>query len=242
MVVVCLLQTPVEPKAVANPIMETVAMLGNSNYLVFILVQLAVSGMQQFYFLGTGQFMQDRGISGKNISAAMGIAQAVQAAATILLLGWLIENVGFQWTFVIGSLSWSVLFLTYILTKTSLPIVCIQAFHGLAYVFFIICGQKFVGAVAPEEIGAAAQSLLAIATTGIGLFVGTQLAGIVMERNSTGGKFQLDENLGGSPGNYPGGSNRLRRFVPCPKEVGLHERKPDSPKAAARAIDNHWRS
>ena len=62
-------------------------MLKNTNYLIFILAQLVVSGMMQFYFLGTGQFMQDRGISGKNVSAAMGIAQAVQAAATILLLG-----------------------------------------------------------------------------------------------------------------------------------------------------------
>jgi uncharacterized membrane protein YcfT len=29
-----------------------------------------------------------------------------------------------------------------------------------------------------------------IATSGIGLFLGTQLAGIVMERNSVSGKFQ----------------------------------------------------
>ena len=86
-------------------------MLKNHNYLIFILVQLAVSGMMQFYFLGTGQFMQDRGISGKNVSAVMGIAQAVQAAATILLLDWLIglskclgygEYEGYQWSFVVG--------------------------------------------------------------------------------------------------------------------------------------------
>ncbi len=62
-------------------------MLRNTNYLIFILVQLVVSGMMQFYFLGTGQFMQDRGVSGKNVSAAMGIAQAVQAACNYLLLG-----------------------------------------------------------------------------------------------------------------------------------------------------------
>jgi MFS family permease len=192
MVGVCLIQMPVAPKAGAgdNPIFSAFGMLANSNYMIFILVQLVVSGMQQFYFLGTGQFMQDRGIKGKNISAAMGMAQAVQAAATLLLLGWLINHAGFQWTFVIGALSWSVLFLAYIATKNSLPIIFVQAFHGFAYVFFIIGGQKFVGAIAPEEIGASAQSILAIATTGIGLFVGTQLAGMVMEKNSVGGKFQ----------------------------------------------------
>ncbi len=66
---------------------EALGMLSNPNYLVFILAQLVVSGMMQFYFLGTGQFMQDRGISGRNVSAVMGIAQAVQAAATMLAAG-----------------------------------------------------------------------------------------------------------------------------------------------------------
>jgi MFS family permease len=54
----------------------------------------------------------------------------------------------------------------------------------------MIGGQMFVGAMAPAEIGASAQSLIFIATNGVGLFLGTQLAGIVMEKNSVGGKFQ----------------------------------------------------
>ena len=103
---------------------DALAMLKNGNFLIFILAQLAVSGMMQFYFLGTGQFLQDRGVSGKNVSAVMALAQAVQAAATILLLGMLlgewflvlgvktenvgrylyVGNAGYQWTFVIGGL------------------------------------------------------------------------------------------------------------------------------------------
>ena len=84
MVVACFFQEPLKPAAQGNPIVEAMGMLRNANYLIFILVQLAVSGMMQFYFLGTGRFLQDRGVQGKNISAVMGIAQAVQAAATIL--------------------------------------------------------------------------------------------------------------------------------------------------------------
>lgn len=190
MVVVSFLQPATEPKAGVNPMREALEMLQNSNYLVFILAQLAVSGMMQFYFLGTGQFLQDRGISGKNISAVMAFAQAVQAVATILLLDWLIRAAGFQWTFVIGALCWTVLYVTYVMSKQTMWIMLIQAFHGLAYVFFMIGGQIFVGTMAPKEIGASAQSLIFIATNGIGLFLGTQLAGIVMERNTVGGKFQ----------------------------------------------------
>ena len=199
MAVVCLVQPATAPKLAAsateatpggNPMLEAFGMLGNSSYLVFILAQMAVAGMMQFYFLGTGQFMKDRGVNGRNISAAMGIAQAVQAAATILLLGWFINEAGFQWTFVIGALSWSVLYLIYITSKRALGIILIQGFHGLAYALFMIGGQIFVGTMAPETIGASAQSLIFIATVGIGLFLGTQLAGIVMDKNSIDGKFQ----------------------------------------------------
>jgi len=102
MVLVCLFQPPTPASntvaaataasAATNPMLAALDMLGNTNYLIFILAQLVVSGMMQFYFLGTGQFMQDRGISGKNVSAAMGMAQAVQAVATIFLLGLLIKE------------------------------------------------------------------------------------------------------------------------------------------------------
>ena len=115
---------------------------------------------------------------------------AVQAIATIFLLGWLIRDAGFQWTFAIGALCWAVLFGAYVVSKQSLGIILVQAFHGLAYVFFMIAGQMFVGAMAPKEIGASAQSLIFIATNGIGLFLGTQLAGFVMQKNTVGGKFQ----------------------------------------------------
>jgi MFS family permease len=210
MVVVSFFQVPLKPAAEGNPMLGALAMLKNTNYLIFILAQLVVAGMMQFYFLGTGQFMQDRGISGRNVSGAMGFAQAMQAVATISLLGlflgkwllivgienstdivsWHIGDIGYQWTFVIGALCWTVLYAVYVLSKRAWPIVLIQAFHGLAYVLFMIAGQMFVGDMAPKEVGASAQSLIFIATTGVGLFLGTQLAGFVMDKSSAGGKFQ----------------------------------------------------
>jgi predicted MFS family arabinose efflux permease len=204
MIVVCMFQIPTKPAGgiEGNPMAKAFEMFSNTSYLVFMLVQLVVIGMQQFYFLGTGQFLQDRGVSGKNVSAIMALAQASQAAATIFLLGWLLNwpkehgcdaNQGFTLLFVVGSLSWSVLFLVYILTKNKLVLSIFQAFHGLAYVFFVIGGQIFVKAMASVDYRASALSLLAIATNGIGLFVGTQMAGMVMQKNTVNGKFQWNK-------------------------------------------------
>ena len=237
MVIISFIQLPTEPKPVGNPMLEALGMLKNFNYLVFILAQLVVAGMMQFYFLGTGQFMQDRGISGRNVSAAMGIAQAMQAAATMVALGWLLQTVGFQWTFVIGALCWTVLYAVYVVSGRALWIVLIQAFHGLAYVFFMIGGQIFVSAMAPKEINASAQALIFIATTGIGLFLGTQLAGIVMDRNSVGGKFQWSKIWAVPLGITLAGAIVLAVLFHVPKPAEFQQDKLPQEKAVAMAVN-----
>lgn len=191
MAVVAFFQVPLPPASPqANPFFGALAMLQNPNYLLFIIVQIVVAGTMQFYYVATGQFMIDKGIQGRNVSATMAIAQVAQAAATILLLAWLIKEAGFQWTLVIGILCWAGLYATYIISRKTLWIVLIQALHGLACVTFLIGGQIFASKMAPTEIGASAQSLTFMATIGLGMFFGTQIAGYVMDKNRIGGKFQ----------------------------------------------------
>ncbi len=69
-------------------------------------------------------------------------------------------------------------------------IVACQPLHGLAYVFFIIAGQMCANFYAKPEIVGSMQALIFAATMGVGLFFGTQFAGIVMDKNSVDGKFQ----------------------------------------------------
>lgn len=173
-----------------NPIQDAVGMLKVPSFLIFFLVSIAAAGMMQFYFLGTAQFMQDNGIAPKNVPASMAIAQAVQAAATLFLLGWVVTNIGHKWALTLGAASWLTLFFLYVIPKPPAAIVVSQAFHGLAYVFFIIAGQMFAEAVAPEGAGGSMQALIFTAQSGLGLFLGTQLAGVVMDKASVEGKFQ----------------------------------------------------
>ena len=192
MVAVCagyLPKTPPENTG-GTPIAQAVGMLRIPSFLVFFLISMAAAGMMQFYFLGTAQFMQDNGIAPKNVPAAMAIAQATQAAATLLLLGLFVGKLGYKWTLVLGAGSWLVLYVLYIIPRPPAVIVVSQAFHGLAYVFFIIAGQMFAGSVAPEGTGGSMQALIFTAQSGLGLFLGTQLAGVVMDRFRVGGQFQ----------------------------------------------------
>lgn len=181
---------PAEASAGGSSIGNALGMLRDSNFLIFIIISFVAAGMMQFYFLGTAQFMQDRGIAPKNVPAAMAVAQAMQAVATLAALGWMVQHAGYKWTLTVGAACWLILYVIYVARSPNALIVAGQAFHGLAYVFFVIAGQMFVGAVAPKEVLATMQALIFMAQMGVGLFLGTQFAGIVMDKYRVEGRFQ----------------------------------------------------
>jgi len=192
MTVVCLIQPPTPPESKEGiPMLQAFSMLLKFHFAVFFVASLVVAGMMQFYFLGTARYLTDLGVSGKNIPASMGIAQAAQALATLFLLGLLFDDkmLGAKWTITLGAVCWLLLYLVYVLRLPKGAIVVSQVLHGLAYVFFMIAGQMYANDVAPKGVGGSAQALIFWATNAIGLFLGTQLAGAVMDKFSVDGKF-----------------------------------------------------
>ena len=182
------LPTPQPEQAAQEPILNTI--LGNPNFLLFIIISMLIAGLMQFYFQGTAPFMQDIGIPSKNVPASMAIAQVVQAVATFFALGILLNSLGYKWTLVVGAACWLLMYIIYIGTKQRRLIIPAQALHGLAYVFFIIGGQIFTKSVASKETLSTMQALIFAATTGVGLLYGTRLAGVVMDKFRKEEKFQ----------------------------------------------------
>jgi nucleoside transporter len=172
------------------PILDALSMLKQSNFLIFVLVSMAIAGMMQFYFLGTAPFLQSIGISNRNVPATMALAQAVQTVATFVALGFFTIQFGFKNTLLIGATCWSLMYGLYALARPRWLMVIAQSLHGLAYVFFIIAGQMLANTLASPEMRSSMQALIFAATTGIGLFLGTQLAGSVMDRFKKEEDFQ----------------------------------------------------
>jgi nucleoside transporter len=190
----CFLLLPNTPPAESGtagtaPILQAMETFKDSNFLVFIAVSMVFFGLMQFYFLGTAPFMQDVGIPSKNVPASMGIAQAVQAVATVTLMTFLIDRLGIKWTLIVGATCWFILYLAYVKQKPRWIIVACQPFHGLAYVLFVIVGQIFTDTLASQDTQSSMQALLFAATTGVGLFLGTQFAGVIMDTFRRKDKF-----------------------------------------------------
>ena len=186
MVLICCIQpaTPPSGATEGGGMMAALGLMKDPSFAIFMIVTFCVAGLQQFYFLGSAQMIQDIGMSVKSVPGVMAIAQATQALATLFLLGALLGNLGFASTLTIGALCWGVLFFVYSFLRIPALVVPAQAFHGLAYVFFIIVGQIYCNTVADEAIRSSAQSLIIFVQAGLALFLATQLAGFTMSANT----------------------------------------------------------
>ena len=96
---------------------------------------------------------------------------------------------GFQWTLAAGTAFWLVMFLVYARMRPRPLIIVSMALHGLAFAFFFDAAFLYINKVAPTDIRASAQGLYTAVTLGLGLFVGTQFTGVVMDHFRRDGKF-----------------------------------------------------
>ena len=183
---------PATPPAKGDvlPFIKAFRLLGDPNFLIFLIVSFVVFTQLQFYFLGTAQYLGDLGVQSKNVPAAMAIAQAAQAAATWFALSLILGKVGFPAALAAGALAWTAMYIIYAIGRPKALVVASMALHGIAYVLFVVIGQIYVDNAASPDIRASAQALLAVATMGLGLFLGAQFAGRVMDRFREEGKFQ----------------------------------------------------
>ncbi len=172
------------------PIVAALEMFKNKDVLILLIVSFVLASQLQFYFLGTAQYLGDLGVQDKNIPAVMTIAQVAQTFVTLFALVFILTKFGFAWALAAGVLSWTVMYIAYATTQKYL-VIASMAFHGIAYVLFIIVGQIFMDEMAPKGAKGSAQALIFVVTMGFGLFLGTQFTGVIMDAFKTPeGKFR----------------------------------------------------
>jgi len=180
---------PQEPR---NPLafVEAFKMLGDANFLIFLIISFVVTTELQFYYVPTAPFLEDLGVQSKNVSAVMTLAQFAEIAAMAVLLPLLLPRIGFRWVLVIGVIAWPMRYIIFAIMRPLWLVISSLLFHGLGYTFFFFVGQMYVDRVAPPDVRASAQALIAVATLGLGNFIGTQITGAVMDFFKRQGKFR----------------------------------------------------
>jgi predicted MFS family arabinose efflux permease len=178
-------------KAAASPwaFMAAISMLRDRNFAVFMVISFVVATELQFYYVLTGPFLVSEriGISAANLSGVMTVAQIAEIFVMAVVLSWFLKKYGMRKTLALGVIAWPIRYVIFAIGTPWWLVVASLTLHGFCYVFFFVAAFIYVDSIAPRDIRASAQSLIAIVTLGVGSFVGSNFAGYVQNRFTTGG-------------------------------------------------------
>lgn len=164
---------------------EAFQLLKDKNFLVFFIICFIVTTELQFYYVPTASFLQEIGLSETWTPVVMTLAQVAEFFIMAFLLGPTIKRFGVRKTLAIGVIAWPIRYLFFAMGEPVWLVVASLTLHGLGYTFFFVVSQIYVDNVAPKDIRASAQALIAFATLGVGNFLGTQFYGIIKNMFTT---------------------------------------------------------
>lgn len=169
--------------------LEALRMFKDRNFAVFMAIAFVVATELQFYYVLTGPYLQSAriGISSARVPAVMTVAQIAEIFVMAFVLSWFLKRYGMRTTLAIGVIAWPIRYVVFAIGSPWWLVVASLTLHGFCYVFFFVAAFIYVDKVAPADIRASAQSLIAIITLGVGSFVGTNFAGWILEHYTRAG-------------------------------------------------------
>ena len=179
-------------KEAANPwaFMEAFRMFRNRDFAIFMIIAFVVSTELYFYYLLTGPFLtSDKiGVPSTGVAGVMVLAQLAEIIVMALLLPWFLPRYGIRKTLLLGILAWPIRYIIFAVGAPAWLVIASLVLHGFCYVFFFTASFIYVDMVAPKDIRASAQALIALVTLGVGNFVGSLFAGWVQTVFTVGGQ------------------------------------------------------
>jgi nucleoside transporter len=159
--------------------LEALKMLKDRDFVIFTVIAFIVATELQFYYVLTAPFLTSTKIGVPNtwLSMVMTIAQFAEIFVMALLLPKVLPKYGIKKTMTIGVLAWPIRYIIFVIGTPAWLVVASLALHGFCYVFFFTAAYIYVDTIAPPDIRASAQSLIAVIILGVGNFVGSNFSG-----------------------------------------------------------------
>ena len=128
------------------------------------------------YNLAVPPLLTELGVAGNWVPAVMLVGQVSEFPA-LFMLSYLLRRIGPKAVFGLGLAAWVLRYGLFAMGSPWALILLALALHGVCHVFLAIVSQLYLDARCPQDLRATAQNLLTFVTLGIGLPVGTILAG-----------------------------------------------------------------
>lgn len=142
-----------------------------------------------FYDSFTNLYLNDVGI--KNAAAAMSLGQIAEIIF-LFTFPFFFAKLRYKGSIGVAIIVWMALYGFFALAASTGMNAFIYAalpFHGFCFTFFFVSGQLFVDEKAPSNLRNSAQGLIAFATYGVGKYLGTLVAGNVVDSYTIGESY-----------------------------------------------------
>jgi len=165
--------------------LDALKLLKDKNYLIFFIASILIDIPLAFYYQYANPYLTNIGMT--NATAKMSIGQFFEIFF-LLMLPFFFKKFGFKITIMAGMLAWAIRYALFAYGNTGdLTFMLITAIilHGICYDFFMVSGQIYTDAKAGPKIKSAAQGLITLATYGIGMLIGYEIAGLIKDAYTT---------------------------------------------------------
>ena len=165
--------------------LDALKLLKDKNFAIFFISSILICIPLAFYYQNAHPFLTQMGV--ENPTGKMAIGQ-ISEALFLLLLPVFFVRFGFKKTILLGMLAWAVRYALFAYGNAgnlSLMLIIGIALHGVCYDFFFVSGQIYTNSKAGEKYKSAAQGLITLATYGVGMLIGFEVAGWITDNYKT---------------------------------------------------------
>lgn len=156
------------------------------SFTVFFIASILICIPLAFYYSLTNLYLTETGM--KNVTSNMTLGQFSEAFF-ILLIPFFFRKLGVKKMIAAGMLAWALRFLLFGYGDAGPNLWMLFAgiaLHGICFDFFFVTGQIYTDSKAGINIQSQAQGMITMATYGIGMWVGTWLAGYITDYYTAG--------------------------------------------------------
>jgi nucleoside transporter len=175
------------PKATDKPTFMNIigadafVMFKDRSFLIFFISSILICIPLSFYYAMANPSLTDSGMTNVESKMSLGL---LSEFLFMLAIPFAIQRFGVKWILIVGLIGWIVRFYLFSNGNSGSGIWMLYMailLHGLCFDFFFVTGQIYTDAKAGPKIKNQAQGLISLATYGIGMFIGSILAGKVTE-------------------------------------------------------------
>jgi len=161
--------------------LDALSLLKDRNFAIFFVSAILICIPLAFYYQNAHPFLSAIGVEGPTGKMAIG---QVSEALFLLMIPIFFKRFGFKVTILVGMLAWAVRYALFAYGNAgelSFMLLIGIALHGVCYDFFFVSGQIYTNSRAGEKYKSAAQGLITLATYGVGMLIGFEVAGMITD-------------------------------------------------------------